>query len=999
MVGIHTEETFESNIVDSLIKRGGYIQRASGNYDPAIGFDLTAFFSFIQASQPNKWNQLAEIHQENLESRVQKRLLEELDTKGILRCLREGIDDYGVHLELAYFKPESTLNPDHLDLYQNNILAVMRQVHYSLRNPDQSIDLVLLLNGLPVATAELKNPFTGQHIANAERQFAYTRDPREILFQFKKRALVHFAIDPDEVSMTTQLKGEDTRFLPFNQGNGYGAGNPPNPDGYRTAYLWEEVWAKDSWMDIIQKFIHLEKTELKVDGRTIIREKMIFPRYHQLDVVRRLTADTKSNGVGKNYLIQHSAGSGKSNSIAWLAYRLSSLHNNQNQPIFDSIVVLTDRVVLDKQLQDTIYQFEHKSGVIECINKDSAQLADAIRDRKRIIISTIQKFPFILDRIHEFKASKYAIIIDEAHSSQGGETSKKLKEVLTAKNLEEAQEEDDTGEETYEDVIRESMAARGKQDNLSFYAFTATPKAKTLEVFGVPGPDEGKPVPFHLYSMRQAIEEGFILDVLKNYVTYKTYFRITKQIEEDPELNKIKANRAIARFLSLHPHNLAQKTEIIVEHFRNITLKKIGGKAKAMVVTSSRLHAYRYWQEFNRYIKENGYQNEIRVLVAFSGGLLDPETRESVTESQLNGINEKELPRKFATDEYRILLVADKYQTGYDEPLLHTMFVDKKLHGVRAVQTLSRLNRTHDGKEDTFILDFTNDPEEIQNAFQPYYENTSISQITDPNHLYDLKNALEEPQIFWQSEVDAFAKVFFTPYQTKTDQLKLYAIITPAIDRYKALEEEKQEVFKTSLIAYVRTYAFLGQVIPFQDASLEKLYVFCRMLRNAIPKRLGDRFDLNDEIALQYYKLQKIKEGSIQLEKQGTVDLPNIRDGGTESYDAEEKSALSEIIKLLNERLGTEFTEADRLTIEQLKIRLRNNETLVNQARANTRENFKYVFDDAVDNLLIENLDRNEELIMSILADRNLKSKISELLINDLFYTLEKEDGLRAINK
>ena len=999
MPNIHNEETFESNIVASLLKNSGYIERDKEKYDAGLGIDSEIFFAFIKNTQPKKWEQLKEYHQERVFENVLNRLDKELDKQGILKCLRKGITNYGVDIDLIYFKPESTLNPDSKSLYNQNILSVMRQVHYNTKKTDQSVDLVLFINGLPVATAELKNPFTGQNFSNAEKQLAYTRNPKEKLFQFKKRALVHFAVDPNEVSMTTQIKGDDTYFLPFNKGSNNGAGNPDNPNGYKTAYLWEEVWAKDSWLDIIQKFIHLEKKEIKVDGKILEKETMIFPRFHQLDVVRKLTYDTRDHGVGKNYLIQHSAGSGKSNSIAWLAYRLSSLHDKNNQAIFDSVIVLTDRVVLDKQLQDTIYQFEHKQGVVQRIEKDSNQLADAIRDRKRIIITTVQKFPFILERIGEFKSSNYAVIIDEAHSSQGGETSKKMKEVLSAQTLEEAMDEEQDNDRTFEDVIRESMNARGKQENLSFYAFTATPKAKTLEVFGVPSPVDNKPIPFHLYSMRQAIEEGFILDVLKNYVTYKTYFRITKQIQDDPELDKKKANRAIARFLSLHPHNLSQKTEIIVEHFKNVTMKKIGGKAKAMVVTSSRLHAYHYWLEFNKYIREQGYQNEIRILVAFSGGLTDPDTGEKVTEPQLNNMKLKELPEKFSTDEYKILLVADKYQTGYDEPQLHTMFVDKKLHGVRAVQTLSRLNRTHPGKEDTFVLDFANDVDSILDAFQPYYENTTIDEKTDPNHLYDLKNELEDYQVFWRSEVDNFANIFFSPYQTKSDQQKLYVFVNPAVDRYRALEKEVQETFKKQLTAFIRTYAFLGQVMPFQDEDLEKLYAYARLLRNALPKKVTERFDLNDEIALQYYKLQKVQEGQIELEKQGVVELHSMKDAGSNSYDAEEKSALSEIIEMFNDRLGTEFTEADQLTLESLKARLNENDTLVNQAKVNSKENFKYVFNDAFDDLLIEHLDRNEELIMQILQDDKLKKKVSRLLINDLFKTLEAEDIEKLIRK
>lgn len=998
MADITKEKTFEINIEDALLNHG-YVKGLPTDFDASIGLDQSKLIQFIQLSQPEKWAELEEVHRDEVVENVTKRLIKELDLKGMLRCIREGIDDYGVHIDLAYFKPESGLNPDTIKQYEQNILTVTRQVHYSTKEPEKSVDMVLLLNGLPLATVELKNPFTGQNVSDAKKQFMFTRDNKEMLFQFKKRAIVHFAVDSEEVYMTTRLQGNDTRFLPFNLGFNNGAGNPPNPDGYKTSYLWEYIWSKDSWMDILRKFIHLEKDEIKVNGKSKTKETMIFPRFHQLDVVRKITQDARENGVGKNYLIQHSAGSGKSNSIAWLAYRLSSLHDANDSQVFDSVIVVTDRVVLDQQLQDTIFQFDHKSGVVERIDKNSTQLGDAIKAGVKIIITTVQKFPYILDRIEEFKAKKYAVIVDEAHSSQGGETSKKMKEVLTASTLEKAELEDKTDEETYDDEIRKSMQARGKQENLSFFAFTATPKPKTLEVFGTTGHD-GKSKPFHLYSMRQAIEEGFILDVLKNYITYKTYFKISKAIEDDPEMNKKKASRAIARFLSLHPHNLAQKSEVIIEHFRQVTMKKIGGRAKAMVVTSSRLHAFRYWQEFRKYIKENEY-SDIRTLVAFSGGLSDPDTGEKVFEAELNGFGEKELPEKFNTDEYRILLVADKYQTGFDQPLLHTMYVDKKLSGVQAVQTLSRLNRTSAGKEDTFVLDFVNTSEEIIEAFQPYYELTALSEKTDPNHLYDLKNKLEEKQIFWESEVENFAKVFFKPHkkQTTQDQAKLYAFIQPAIDRFNALDDEEQDEYKNTLTAFVRTYALLSQIMPFSDVELEKLYAFTRLLRNALPKEEIDRFELNDEVALQYYRLQKISEDTGLLNKEGEVELgPSMGEAGLRrDKDDDDLAKLTEIIKNLNERYDTDFADADRLFIDQVEEDIYNNKDLMDQAKVNSKDNFKYPFGDELLDMLIQRMERNEDFAMKFINDPKLRTKLENYLIGKIYKKVEKEDIERLI--
>ncbi|WNN88695.1 type I restriction endonuclease subunit R [Gloeocapsopsis dulcis] len=681
------------------------------------------------------------------------RLCQELNLRGMLDVLRYGITDYGVRFKLAYFKPASGLNPETLALYNQNILTITRQVRYSTCN-ENSIDLLLSINGLPVATVELKNQFTGQDVEKAKQQYRRDRDDRELLFQFKRRALVHFAVDPDEAWMTTRLDGSKTRFLPFNQGYNKGAGNPPNPNGYKTTYLWEEIWLKDSWLDIVGRFLHLEQDTIKLNGKSAKKESLIFPRFHQLDVVRKLTADAKAKGAGQNYLIQHSAGSGKSNSIAWLAYQLANLYNDYNARVFDSVIVITDRRVLDQQLQDTIYQFDHVAGVVQKVDRNASQLAEALASGTNIIITTLQKFPFVLDKIGELPKRNYALIVDEAHSSQGGEASKKMKEVLTVIDLSRSAKESGGSygneDEDEEDWVRKSMLSRGKQPNLSFFAFTATPKPKTLEVFGHLN-NQGQPEPFHLYSMRQAIEEGFIMDVLQNYTTYKTYFRLTKAIADDPQIHKKKASKAIARFLSLHPHNLAQKTEVIVEHFRQCVMPKIGGKAKAMLVTASRPHVIRYKDEFDKYLKKQGY-NDIKALVAFTA-FIDRETGISYTESDINGFGERELPEKFETDEYQLLIVADKYQTGFDQPLLHTMYVDKKLSGVKAVQTLSRLNRTCPGKEDTFVLDFANEEQEIIDAFQPYYEQTLLAATTNPNRLYDLKNRIDSFQIIWTSEV------------------------------------------------------------------------------------------------------------------------------------------------------------------------------------------------------------------------------------------------------
>lgn len=987
--GIHSEATFESAIAAHLINNGWHAGHDS-DFSADLALDKNAILAFIKSSQTKEWEKLTTYYKEDTENKFVQRLFKELDLRGMLDVIRHGITDSGVKFKLAYFKPDSGLNPDTLKQYSLNKHYVTRQVRYSTKN-NKSIDLMLSLNGLPVATIELKNHFTGQSVKEAIEQYKTKRDPKELLFQFKKRALVHFTVDPDEVYFTTKLESSGTRFFPFNKGCNNGAGNPPAKDyeTYRSAYFWEDILAVDSWTEIIGRYVHLQKDEYSVDGKKYYKETMLFPRYHQLDVVRKLIADAKINESGKRYLIEHSAGSGKSNSIAWLAYRLSSLYNHEDKKIFDSVIVITDRNVLDQQLQNTIYQFEHKTGVVQRIEVDSKQLADAITSGVSIIITTLQKFPFALNHLTAIPNHRYAVIIDEAHSSQGGEASRKMTEALAGKDVtledsEKIESEIEKDTEDEEDFIQEVIAKRGPQKNISLFAFTATPKPKTLEVFGIKD-SQGKPKPFHLYSMRQAIEEGFILDVLKNYTTYETYYRFSKNIEDDPLLNKRKAARAIARFASFHPTNLAQKTEVMVEHFRQVTMKKIGGKAKAMVVTSSRKHALKYYLEFKDYIKEKGY-TEIKPLVAFSGSVIDDLYPEGITEAQLNKFGEKELPEKFATEEYQVLLVADKYQYGFDQPLLHTMYVDKKLSGVRAVQTLSRLNRTCPGKEDTFVLDFANDRQTIIDSFQPYYEMTTMEETTDPNHLYDLKGRADAAQVYNQSEVDAFSKVFYKPGSVSVrDQGRLYAYIDPAVDRYKQITEELQDEFKKSLTAFVRLYSFLSQIMPFQDVELEKLYSYGRFLLTKLPKvDYTERLKLDNEVALEYYRLQKIAEGDLVLQVQGEHNLAPVTEAGI-SRLKEEKDKLSNIINLLNEKYDFDFTDQDRLYFEQIEQALYEDEDLKIRAKNNPIENFKYAFEEVFVQTLIDRMDANQEIFDKIMVNSDFKQDVKEWLTKKVY--------------
>jgi type I restriction enzyme R subunit len=995
---IHTEKTFETAIVEHLTANGWTLGNAP-DFSRDLAFDRQAVLKFVQTSQPAEWAKMVSYYKAEAESKFVQRLFKELDLRGMLDVVRHGITDSGIKFKLAYFKPDSQLNPETLQLYAANKLYVTHQVYYSKQNKN-CLDLLLSLNGLPLATAELKNHFTGQNFNQAINQYKADRDPRELLFQFKKRALVHFALDSDEVHLTTKLDGTNTKFLPFNKGvlkdKHTSAGNPPNPQGYKTAYFWEEILQVDSFLEIIARFVHLQKNSYRVDGKLYTKETMIFPRYHQLDSVRKLSADTRANGAGKSYLIQHSAGSGKSNSIAWLAYRLSSLYDANSNKLFDSVIVVTDRNVLDQQLQQTIYQFEHKQGVVQRIDVDSKQLAEAIMSGTSIIITTLQKFPFALNHLAEIPNRKYAAIIDEAHSSQGGDASRKMNETLANVSLEEAEKADaqsETEETDSDDFIRETVRKQGRQPNVSLYAFTATPKPKTIEVFGTRNGNGGAH-PFHLYSMRQAIEEGFILDVLKNYVSYKEYYRFSKQIEEDPELNKRKAAKAIGRFAAFHPYILAQKTEVMIEHFRQVTMKKIGGRAKAMVVTSSRKHALRYYLEFKDYIAAKDY-SDIKLLVAFSGTVIDDFYPEGITEAALNGFGEKELPEKFDTDEYRILLVAEKYQTGFDQPSLHTMYVDKKLSGVKAVQTISRLNRTSPGKEDTFVLDFVNDRETIVASFQPYYEETKMDKMTNPNHLYDVKGELDASEIYHQSEVDDFARVFYRPNSISNarEQGKLYSSIAPAVDRFKDLKEEDAKgEFKKSLVSFVRLYSFLSQIMPFQDVELEKLYSFGRFLLPKLPKTdYADQLRLDNEVALEYYRLQKLGEGDLVLEIQGEHALTPTTEAGI-SRDKDEKAKLSDIITKLNSKFGTDFNEADKLFFDQIEEELFQDEDLKKRALNNPLENFKYAFEDVFINKLIERMDSNQEIFEKIMENSEFKNDIKEWLTKKIYDRFNKSD-------
>ena len=1019
----HTELAFETAIEARLTSSGGYEKRSPKTFDESLALFPTDVTGFLQESQPTTWQALEALLKSKTASTVLDSLSKELETKGTLHILRHGFKCYGKTLRMAYFRPNTAMNPVAAESYARNRLTITRQVAFTsvLKKADGTnrqciIDVTLAVNGIPVVTAELKNPLTGQRAVDAVNQYKNDRDGRDLLFVFKKRALVHFAVDPDEVWMTTRLRGKETDFLPFNRGNNHGAGNPPVEGNWKTHYLWDTVLQADSLLEILQRFIHLEvkQKQVKTDKgvRTAGKETMIFPRYHQLDAVRKLVAHAKSNGAGRNYLIQHSAGSGKSNSIAWLSHRLASLHDEQDGKIFHSVIVVTDRRVLDQQLQATIYQFEHKTGVVEKIDEDTQQLARALSQGTPIVITTIQKFPFISQALStlEKKGSgvtidtagkRFAVIVDEAHSSQSGETATALKGMLNKEGIEAAiaaqlseEEDDDLSDEVKEAVLRDALQ-RAQQPNLSFFAFTATPKFKTKALFDEPGSSGASP--FHEYTLRQAIEEDFVMDVLQNYTTYKRFYGLIKQVEDDPDVPRREAAKVLTRYLELHPYNIEQVVAVIVEHFRLHVMTELGGRAKAMVVTGSRIAAVRYKLAFDRYIDDQGYTG-IRSLVAFSGTVEDPEDPgSSYTEVSMNdGVAESELPETFERDDYRVLLVAEKYQTGFDQPLLQTMYVVKRLAGVQAVQTLSRLNRVAPGKSRTFVLDFANEEEEIFRAFKPYFETTPVDENADPHRLSELEHRLLEWAIFTPADVTDFANVWYRAkrHHSVSDHGKMNAILDAVVQHFQDRNDEEQEEFRGQLKAYRSLYAFLSQIIPYQDSDLERLYAFVRNLLSKLPPPGdGQAFVLDDEVALKFYRIQQMTEGSIDLSEGEANPLKGPTDVGTAQLKDEEVS-LSSLIDRLNERFGTTFTEADQLFFDQIRVSAENNENIAEAARANNLTDFASYLDSMLDELFIARMEGNEEIFTKVMTDTAFRSAAHEHLANEIFQRVREKQNV-----
>ena len=987
------EKLLEDEITSHLVSHGGYCTCKIGTepdsydeFDAALGLDALELFAFIEETQRLQWENLVKAHGGDdalARQRFVHRLAQQIDERGTIDVLRHGIRDQNVEIRLSYRKPAFGVAPELVADYDANRLTVTRQLPYDPES-NKTLDLCLFLNGIPVATAELKNHLTGQNIEHAIEQYRNDRDPKNVTLG--RRALVHFAVDPDSVAMTTKLDGKSTRFLPFNLGHNLGKGNPPNPNGHKTSYLWERVWAKDAWLDILHRFINVERPAKGSLSARRAAETVIFPRYHQWDAVKKLEADAATNGAGHSYLIQHSAGSGKSNTIAWTAHRLSTLHTAEDRKVFDKVVVITDRVILDRQLQDTIYQFEHARGVVVKIDEDSTQLAEALAgERARIIITTLQKFPFVIGKVGDLPARNYAVVIDEAHSSQTGEAAKDLRLALGAGEEQEltAAEAEDSGLlaaaiDPVEEALARSVGARsGRQSNLSYFAFTATPKGRTLEMFGRLDPKTGKHEPFHLYSMRQAIEEGFIMDVLENYATYKTFWKLEKATEEDPEYDAKKARRAIARFVSLHPHHLAQKAEIVVEHFRQHTSKEIAGFAKAMVVTSSRLHAVRYKQNIDKYIKSKGY-SEIRTLVAFSGKI-DDGTGTPLTEANMNTFPEARTAEEFGTPEYAVLIVAEKFQTGFDQPLLHTMYVDKPLVGLAAVQTLSRLNRIHPLKENTFVLDFRNDTEDIVEAFEQFHGCT-VAPPTDPNILSDTRRRLDDFDVLRPEEIEAAMPALLgAGASDEKRSAETYAAIGPAKARFEEMGDEERLEFRDALTRFVRTYSFVSQIAAFTDPALERDYVYCRALSLYL-RDTGtvERLDLGTEVELTHLRHQMTFSGTLSL----TSDTGEVRSFFGEGKGAQQElelEHLSSIVEVLNERFGTDLTDVDKLLLDQFEESWAADDELSDQAKSNSLDNFRLAFDRKFLQTIVTRVDANDEIYKKILDDEEFRQVLMDL--------------------
>ena len=965
----YAEKDFENHI-EAHLNRSGYWSLPSTDYDKYLCLIPDEALRFIREAQPKEYQKLECQYGEETPERLLIRVNNEIERRGVLDVLRKGVKDRGCYFDLTYFQPSSGMNPDHQQLYAQNRFSLIRQLKYSQKD-EKSLDMVLFLNGLPLVTMELKNSLTGQVVTDAEKQYRVDRDPKEPLFQFR-RCLVHFAVGVEKVSMTTHLQGGETRFFPFNRG----VENPVNPDGHKVAYLWEDILQPDNLMELINSFIHEQEVTDTVynpelgEVKDVKHPVLVFPRYHQLDVIRRLKETIVAEGVGHNYLIQHATGSGKSNSIAWLAHLLTHLYRSpaDTDRIFDSVIVVTDRRVLDKQLQETIRQSEQVAGVVHSVDKTSAQLRGFLETGKDIIISTIQKFSVIAETIGALKSKTFAVIIDEVHSSQSGESAKNLKVSLSKGILAEIEGDDDPEVSDMDARIIEEMERRRSQEHISYFGFSGTPKNKTLELFGRKDAD-GKFVPFHVYSMQQSISEGFTLDVLQNYSTFKRYFQLIKSVPEDKAYETGRTLRTLTNYVDLQPHSIETKTRIILEHFIERTAKTIEGKGRAMLITPSRLHCVRYKLEFDKQMRE--MHLPYGCLVAFSGTVHDTDNAQDYTEYGMNSLPPSvSIANSFKSPEYRLLIVSNKFQTGFDEPLLQTMYVDKRLDGLQCVQSLSRLNRVATGKTDTLVLDFVNEPDQVQAAFQGYYQTTTLAEETDPNRLYDLQRQLEDFDLYDEDIIDRFCVVFYDP--DRPDE-SLQGILDRVVEKWSDLETNEKEEFRSTLQSYIRLYGYISQLINFTDVALEKLYVFSRSLNKKLPKR--EHPDLHDVLAsvdLDSFRVDKI-HGSLQLPlEEGDSEVEGI--GSVSTIRDPEQDFLSNIIQTLNNTYQTDFTAEDKVDIETIRRKVREDEELRQVTEGdNTETNKRYKFDQVFDNILLDFVNSKLELY----------TKLSKPEIND----------------
>ena len=1025
---IHTELRFESELCDHLSQHGwlyNTVKPFNAGYDKRLAIFPEDALTWVKGTQPETWEKFSKNHTKNPEEVFLRRLAEELDRDrptirhdtpqlwGTLYVLRKGFKDINATFRMAQFAPGNQQNPATWAHYTKNRLRVVRQVHYSLHN-EKCIDLVLFLNGLPLGTIEVKTDTT-QNIEDAVKQYKYDRSPVDIatrqpepLLSFGKRALVHFAVSTDEVRMATKLAGAGTRFLPFNRGTpdgqgGAGAGNAPDEKlGYSTGYLWHEVFQRDAFLGIVGKFLAVQVNERKeANGKKSFTPSLLFPRYHQWDTVNVLLKATLDEGVGQTYLVQHSAGSGKSNTIGWLAHRLASLHDAKDQKVFSSVIVITDRRVLDQQLQDTIYQFDHQDGVVEKIDENSAQLANALDKGKLIIITTLQKFPWVLDKVGGLGDKRFALIIDEAHSSQSGKAAVKLRAVLTTDGKPpvgsaELQPSDDydeaaaeAAEMTDEDVLIKIMASRKRPPNVSYYAFTATPKPKTLELFGRMGED-GTPKPFHVYSMRQAIEEEFILDVLRGYTTYDFAFNL-EQSADDKEVKSGRAKKKLFQYAQLHPTSIAQKVTVIVEHFRDHVVHLLGGQAKAMVVTDSRLAAVRYKKAFDAYIAKMKYA-DCKALVAFSGTITDSESQVfKADEGNLNDNKERDdgIKTAFDTESYQVLIVASKFQTGFDQPKLVAMYVDKRLEGVLAVQTLSRLNRTYPGKDKTFVLDFRNQPKDILDSFLPFYRTAKLSGITDRNLVHTLRAKLDQAGVYLLSEVEVFAKAYFDP---KGKQASIQHPLKQAHDRYKDRKPEEQELFRGDLSSYVTAYDFLSQLVDYDDADLERLHAFAKCLLPRLRGKTDGGDTLEGLVRLAGYIVKNPKEHKLNLDGGEAKSMKPMGPGGGEPWD-DPNARLSAIIQKMNEVFSGNLSEADfRGYATTLIGKMVEDATLQEQAQANdTAESFSNgAYEQKLTGAVVDALENHSAMADQALKHPKVFKGLASLLLDEVYRQLRE---------